>query len=137
MAKPRKPIVAIMYDFDKTLSTKDMQEFGFIPSLGEEAKQFWAESDGLAVEHDMDHILAYMYLMLKKAKEKGMPITRESLTLSGKHIEYFPGVEDWFQRINAYGKEQGVKVEHYVISSGLTEIIEGSSIAKYFTKIYG
>lgn len=136
MSKPRKPIIAIMYDFDKTLSTKDMQEYGFIPSLGVSSKQFWSEVDKLQQTENMDPILAYLRQMLKKASEKGVRVTREAFVGLGKDIEYYPGVLDWFERINNYGKENGVTIEHYVISSGIKEIIEGSSIKKQFKKIY-
>lgn len=136
MSKPKKPIIAIMYDFDKTLSTKDMQEYGFIPSLGLPAQKFWEEAKALAKEEQMDSILAYLRLMLKKASEKGVSVTRDNFVALGKDLEYYPGVENWFSRINQYGKENGVIIEHYVISSGLKEIIEGSSIFKNFKKVY-
>lgn len=136
MPKPRKPIIAIMYDFDKTLSTKDMQEYGFIPSLKVRSGQFWDEVKNLQKSENMDPVLAYLRHMLKKASEKGVRVTREAFVALGKDIEYYPGVEDWFGRINAYGKENGVEIEHYVISSGIKEIIEGSSIKKHFKKIY-
>ncbi|MDY2985009.1 MAG: HAD family hydrolase [Synergistes jonesii] len=136
MGKPTKAIVAIMYDFDKTLSTKDMQEYGFIPNLGLSAKEFWNESGTLAKQEQMDSILAYMRLMLKKASEKSLPVTRDKFVELGKDIEYYPGVEEWFERIDSYGKENGITIEHYVISSGLKEIIEGSSIKKHFKEIY-
>ena len=136
MARPQKPIVAIMYDFDKTLSTRDMQEYGFIPSLGVTSEEFWKESNALAQCEEMDPILAYLRLMLKKASEKGVAVTRENFVSLGRDIEYFPGVEQWFDRIDRYGRENGVQVEHYVISSGLKEIIEGSSIHRHFKKIY-
>ena len=136
MSKPTRPIIAIMYDFDKTLSTKDMQEYGFIPSLGLSAEEFWTEANGMAKREQMDPILAYLRLMLKKASEKGVPVTREQFVALGKDIEYYPGVEDWFSRINEYGKKNGVTVEHYVISSGLHEIIEGSSVFREFKKVY-
>ena len=132
----RKTIVAIMYDFDKTLCTRDMQEYTFIPSIGMEPKDFWAHTRVVAEEEIMDSILTYMYCMLEKAKQTGKPLTRESLVECGKDIEYHPGVEDWFERINRYGEEAGVEVEHYVLSSGLKEIIEGTSIAKHFKRIY-
>lgn len=125
-----------MYDFDKTLSTKDMQEYGFIPNLGVSSKQFWGEVENLQKSENMDPILAYLRHMLKKASEKSVRVTRESFVSLGKDIEYYPGVEDWFERINNYGKENDVIIEHYVISSGIKEIIEGSSIKKYFKKIY-
>lgn len=136
MSKPKKPIIAIMYDFDKTLSTKDMQEYGFIPNLGVTPKQFWGEVENLQKSENMDPILAYLHHMLKKASEKSVRVTREDFVTLGKDIEYYPGVEDWFERINRYGKENDVIIEHYVISSGIKEIIEGSSIKKYFKKIY-
>ena len=131
-----KPIVAILYDFDKTLCTRDMQEYTFIPSVGMEPHEFWAESDKLAKTEQMDTILSYMYCMLHFSNLCGKPIHRESLYACGEHVEYHPGVEGWFERINAYGDKVGVQVEHYVLSSGLKEIIEGTSIARYFTKIF-
>ena len=136
MSKPKKPIIAIMYDFDKTLSTKDMQEYGFIPNLGITSTQFWGEVKELKQAENMDPILAYLRHMLKKASETGIPVTRDTFVALGKDIEYYPGVEDWFERINEYGKQNGVQIEHYVISSGIKEIIEGSSINKYFKEVY-
>lgn len=136
MSKPKKPIIAIMYDFDKTLSTKDMQEYGFIPKLGMSAKQFWGEVKQFRESENMDPILAYLRYMLTKAAEKHVPVTRDTFVSLGKGIEYYPGVEDWFERINEYGKQNGVTIEHYVISSGIKEIIEGSAIQKHFKEIY-
>ena len=136
MSKPKKPIIAIMYDFDKTLCTRDMQEYGFIPKLGIAPSQFWGEVEEFRKSNNMDSILSYMYYMLKKAGEKSVPVSRETFVELGKDIEYYPGVEDWFERINNYGRENGVEIEHYVISSGLNEIIEGSSINKEFKKVY-
>ena len=131
-----KPIIAIMYDFDKTLCTRDMQEYTFIPSIGMQPHEFWDHTAVVAAEETMDNILTYMYCMVEKARQSGNLLTRESLVACGKDIEYHPGVEDWFERINRYADEAGVQVEHYVLSSGLKEIIEGTSIAKYFKRIY-
>lgn len=131
-----KPIIAIMYDFDKTLCTRDMQEYTFIPSVGMDPDEFWNLTGKVAKAETMDSILTYMYCMVEKARETGIPLTRESLVACGKDIEYHKGVEEWFQRINRYAEQAGVIVEHYVLSSGLKEIIEGTSIAKYFKKIY-
>lgn len=136
MSKPQKPIIAIMYDFDKTLCTRDMQEYGFIPSLNMTSQEFWGEVGTLSKEKVMDPILAYLYHMLKKAQEKGLSITKDSLVSLGGDIQYYPGVEEWFERINEYGRENGVEIEHYVISSGIKEIIEGSTINKHFKKVY-
>ncbi len=136
MSKPQKPIIAIMYDFDKTLCTRDMQEYGFIPSLNMTSQEFWGEVGTLSKEKVMDPILAYLYHMLKKAQEKDLSITKESLVSLGGDIQYYPGVEEWFERINEYGRENGVEIEHYVIYSGIKEIIEGSTINKHFKKVY-
>ncbi|VBB07169.1 Hypothetical protein LUCI_2413 [Lucifera butyrica] len=132
----KKPIIALMYDFDKTLCTKDMQEYTFIPHIGMSSNDFWRESNGLAKEQHMDGILAYMYTMIRKADAANKSIRREDFVQMGKDIEFFPGVQEWFAQINNYGKTKGVKVEHYIISSGLREIIEGSSIKKVFKEIY-
>ena len=132
----KKPIVAIMYDFDKTLCTKDMQEYGFIPKMGMKPADFWQEVKNLTDEQEMDNILAYMYKMVEKAKENKVQITKSTFEDLGKGIKYFDGVEDWFDRINQYGDEKGVRVEHYIVSSGIKEIIDGSSISKYFKRVY-
>ena len=130
------PIIAFLYDFDKTLCTTDMQNYAFIPSLGMTPAEFWAEANGFGRQNRIDGILAYMYIMLREAERKKLPFTREDLVEKGRRIELFPGVESWFSRINAFGEAQGVRVEHYVISSGLREIIEGSSISHEFKEIY-
>ncbi len=136
MAKTnRRPVAAIMYDFDKTLCTRDMQEYSFIPGLGITSAAFWKEA-GLLSKNGMDRILAYMYLMLKKSREADKPVRRENFVSLGKNIDFFPGVPSWFERMNARGRELGITVEHYIISSGLREIIEGSAIHDRFRKIY-
>lgn len=132
----KKPIVALLYDFDKTLCTKDMQEYTFIPDVGLTAEEFWHQSDGLAKTMKMDGILSYMYLMLQYAKQSRRSIHREAFVQHGKALEFFPGVETWFDRINAFGAECGVEVEHYIISSGLHEIIEGSSVFRCFKEVF-
>ena len=136
MRKKSKPIVAIMYDFDKTLCTKDMQEYTFIPNVGLTPKDFWKESNQLAKDKKMDAILAYMYLMIEKAHVARVSIRRDEFVKMGKDLQFFPGVVDWFKRINKIGDELGLSIEHYIISSGLHEIIEGSSIYKEFKDVF-
>ena len=131
-----RPVVALMYDFDKTLCTKDMQEYSFIPKLGMKAEEFWNEVKELTDRENMDDILAYMYMMKEKADEKKISIKRETFNELGKKVEFFKGVDTWFDRINAYGEQSGVIVEHYIVSSGIKEIIEGTSIAEKFRRIY-
>ena len=129
-------IVALLYDFDRTLCTQDMQNYAFIPSLGMDPEDFWREANDFGRREHMDGILAYMYTMIRKCREKGVPLTRESLRRCGESIVFFPGVDGWFDRIDRFGALLGVQVEHYVISSGLREIIDGSAIARHFKEIY-
>lgn len=132
----KKHIIALMYDFDKTLCAKDMQEYSFIPNIGMKADEFWFEANKISVKNNMDRILAYMYLMLKTAKKKDLPITKEAFQELGQDVVLYKGVKSWFKRINDYGRSLGVEIEHYILSSGLKEIIEGTPIAKEFKKIY-
>ncbi len=132
-----KKKVTIMYDFDETLAPGNMQEYAFIPNLKIDAEEFWKECAKLAKKNNMDSILAYMYVMVKKAKDKNLSINKEEFRKQGELINYFNGVTTWFKRINDYGKKLGLKVEHYIISCGLKEILEGTSIAKEFKRIYG
>ncbi len=133
---PKKPIVAICYDFDSTLAKSDMQNFAFIPALGLTPAEFWAMTTELSEKTGVERTLSYLYMMKKVAKEKGIKMTHEWLQEMGKNIEFFPGVEEWFSRINSFGEENGIKVEHYLISSGNKEIVEGCSIAKEFRVLY-
>lgn len=133
--KEDRPVVAICYDFDKTLSPDDMQAQGFIQSVGYEISEFWQESNGLAERNDMDQNLAYMFKMMETAEGRVL-FTKDALLKYGAQVHLFPGVENWFRRIRDYGEAHGVIVEHYIISSGLKEMIEGTAIAGEFEKIY-
>lgn len=131
-----KPILALMYDFDHTLSPRDMQEYAFIPELGMESGDFWALCQEIGDRHHMDSILAYMYVMLKEAARRGMRLSRGTFNRQGAKVELFPGLDTWFERINGYGAALGFSVEHYVLSSGIKEIVEGTPIAGQFKMIY-
>jgi len=131
-----RTVLALLYDFDKTLCTKDMQEYTFISKIGMSSEAFWNESNKQAKEQKMDRVLSYLYIMLKKANAANQRIRREDFVMLGKDLEFFPGVEDWFSRINQIGEEMELKVEHYIISSGLREIIEGSSIHRWFKEVF-
>lgn len=131
-----KPIIAVMYDFDKTLCTKDMQNYRFIPSLGMQVSDFWDYTNEVQQSENMDSVLAYMYAAIKLSQEKNIPLKRTRLEDNGKGIEFFPGVVEWFARINKFGEENGVTIEHYVISSGMKEIIDGTVISGEFKNIF-
>ena len=135
--KEALPVVAICYDFDKTLSPDDMQAQGFIQSVGFDVARFWEESDAFAVAHDMDQNLSYMHKMVREA-EGHFVFSRAALMDYGAKVALFPGVNEWFGRLRAFGEANGVIVEHYIISSGLKEMIEGTEPAKNgaFKKIY-
>ncbi len=130
-----KPIVALIYDFDKTLSPGDMQEYGYMPEIRTNPEEFWGLCRAFALEQRADGILSYMYMMMKKAQGT-FDLTRDRLTALGRDIEFFPGVETWFDRVNAIGLCCGVSVEHYIISSGLYEIIKGSRVGDKFKEIF-
>lgn len=133
--KEEKPVIAICYDFDKTLSPDDMQAQGYIQSVDCEVKSFWEESNGLAEKNEMDQNLAYMFTMIQKAHGKFV-FNKQALINYGSQVQLFPGVESWFKRIREYGDSRGVIVEHYIISSGLKEMIEGTAVVNEFEKIY-
>ena len=129
-------IIAFLYDFDKTLCTTDMEDYAFIPSLGYTPAEFWGRANAFGWENRMDGLLAYMYTMIQECAAQNIKLDRAFLNHCGESIQLFPGVREWFARINAFGESLGVQVEHYVISSGLREIIEGSGIAQEFREIY-
>ena len=131
-----KTTIGILYDFDKTLCTTDMQEYDFIKNLGMNSDDFWGEAAKITKLYEVEKILAYMFVMIKKCKEKGIPLTEEYLKKCGENVVLYKGVQTWFDRINAFGESLGVHIEHYIISSGTYEIIQGTPIAKYFTRIY-
>lgn len=135
MAK-KKPIVALIYDFDGTLSPGNMQEFGFIQAIGKDKAEFWAKNKKLSEDNDANGILTYMYLMIQAAKNNGISLRRESFKRFGENVELFDGVKEWFALVNEYGKSIGLDVKHYINSSGLKEMIEGTPIAKEFENIY-
>ena len=128
--------IALIYDFDGTLAAGNMQEYDFIPAVGKSNFEFWDEANHLAEEQDADQIITYMALMIRSAQAKGLSLRREAFQESGKKVELYPGVMEWFDRINNYGEARGVRVLHYINSSGMKEIIEGTPIADKFRKIY-
>lgn len=131
-----KKVIAICYDFDNTLSPNDMQSYSIIPSFGKTSEEFWKESNALAKENKMDTNLAWMYKIMMYSHMLDKSTTKESFKQIGKSIPLYEGLDSWFDNINAYGESKGIKIEHYVISSGLKEIIEGSKIASKLTRIY-
>lgn len=137
--KTDKPVIALCYDFDKTLSPDDMQAQGYIQTVQPEGSDvigdFWKESNSRAAANNMDKNLAYMYTMKKKARGQ-IVFTKEKLADYGSKVALFEGVKDWFKRIRDYGAKRGIIIEHYIISSGLKEMIEGTSIANEFKELY-
>jgi 2-hydroxy-3-keto-5-methylthiopentenyl-1-phosphate phosphatase len=131
-----KPIIGILYDFDRTLAKEDLQNYSFIPALNMTPDQFWGATNAFAQKEGVEKILSYMYMMISQARAKNIKLTKKFLLNLGKDIEYFEGVETWFRRINEYGEKNGVLIEHYIVSSGTKEIIEGTSIAKEFKAIF-
>jgi hypothetical protein len=135
-----KKTIALIYDFDGTLCPRPMQEYAFLPKIGENPEAFWAESNRVAREHGADPLITYMHLLYKKAKAAGVRIDRRDLVAQGAAVEFYPGVMEWFDATAAYTRkiagEQGVTLRHYLISSGLTEIVEGTPIFSKFHNVF-
>ena len=136
MTQEPKITAALIYDFDGTLAPGNMQEYDFIPAVGQSNREFWNDANSLAEEQDADMTLTYMAKMLEAARSRKLSLRREAFQESGRNIRLFPGVKEWFGRINAYAAARGVRVLHYINSSGLKEMIEGTPIASEFRKIY-
>lgn len=136
MAENKKPQIALIYDFDGTLAPGNMQEFGFIQAIGNDIEQFWSKCNKLSEKNDANHILTYMYTMLNEARRDGISLKRKSFKKFGSMVKYFPGVEQWFSTINKVGDELGLDIKHYINSSGLREMIEGTSIYHEFEAVY-
>ena len=136
MKSDRRPIVALIYDFDGTLSPGNMQEYSFIQAIGRKKEDFWGETHRMARTQDADGILIYMLLMLEEARKKELELTYDGFRKYGRNVQFFKGVEGWFKRINEIGHKEGVIVEHYINSSGQKEILEGTKIAKEFKAIF-
>ncbi len=132
----KKETVALIYDFDGTLSPANMQEFGLIQAFGNNPKQFWQQSGKLSEDNDASEILCYMKQMIDDAKAKGVHLTRENFKKFGSMVQLYPGVKEWFRLINKYGEMKGLEIVHYINSSGLTEMIEGTEIFNEFKKVY-
>ena len=131
--------IAMVYDFDGTLSPQPMQEYTVIPEIGVRPEEFWKEVRRESKETKSESMLVYMRLLLEKADQKKIHIGRDDFPKMAEQIEYFPGVEGWFDRINAFVKGASnirTGIEHYMISGGIKEILEGISIRKYFKNIY-
>lgn len=129
---------ALIYDFDGTLARGNMQEVSFIPSVGMDIGAFWGEAEALTKSADADGILMYMQLMLQHARAKGISITKEMLSEHGKDVALFEGLRDlsWFDRINAFGAKYNLDIEHYIISAGLEEMIDGTPIREALTHVF-
>ncbi|MGN1227760.1 MAG: haloacid dehalogenase-like hydrolase [Christensenellales bacterium] len=128
--------VAFMYDFDFTLSCGYMFEFGFLDNFKQGSDDYWNDNVRLCKKHNMDNNLGYMYLLLQLAKANNIKLTKEYIKSFGGDIGLYNGLDTWFDRINTYGEKLGLKVEHYIISSGLQELISGTKIAQKIKRIF-
>lgn len=132
----QKTKIAIVYDFDGTLARGNLPEHGLLQDLGIESNTFWNDVRQQAEKQDADEILTYMCLLIEKAKEKGLEITETRLQSYAPNIPFFEGVNHWFNRVNVFAETLGISVDHFIISSGLREIIASSSIASHFKFIF-
>lgn len=128
--------VALVYDFDETLSVSYMQDYVLIPRLGMKPQNFWDKANAWSRDNCADQVTGSMYYFKNLAEKKGIKLTRDFFCDAGKEIVYFEGVTEWFDRINRYGEELNLDIEHYIISSGYEEIIAGASIRKHFKDVF-
>lgn len=130
----QKTKLALLYDFDKTLCTKDMQEYTFIPNLKMTSSEFWKEATQLATARKMDRILAYMYLMLERAKSEKMGIRREDFVALGRDLEFFPGVETWFSRMNELPNQSERRLSIILFLPVYTKLLKAQKLCNIFGK---
>jgi hypothetical protein len=131
--------IALVYDFDGTLSPQPMQEYTVLPKIGVKPAEFWAKVNREARETESDSMLVYMRLIIEALEREKVDVKREDFAAMASAIEYFPGVTTWFDRMNAYVKKRSrsqVKLQHYLISAGQKEILDGVSIRRHFKRIY-
>lgn len=133
-------VAALVYDFDGTLAKGNLPEHGLFPELGinteHERKTFWDENKRRAKQHKSDEVLSYMKAILERAEKRGVKLTREYLVQHGRKVPFFKGVEEWFERINGFAEVDGFRLQHYVISSGLLELIEGTAVYSRFEFVF-
>jgi phosphoserine phosphatase len=128
--------MAIAYDFDGTLASGNIQENSFIPTIGMTKAEFWRQNKQRAEKHEADETLSYMTFMLERAQAQEVPVRRKDFAAHGKTVDLFPGVEDWFSRINAHAQACNVRLDHFIISSGIKEMIEATRIGRKFKKVF-
>lgn len=135
---PQQDTIAMVYDFDGTLSPKSMQDYTLLPKLGIEEREFWADVDKEVIASGADPMLVYMRLLLERARDKDITIRRRDYRHLAQQIEYFPGVEQWFDSIDrhVHDRNSDIQIKHYIVSAGMLEILEGISIRKHFARIY-
>lgn len=133
--------IAIAYDFDGTLTPKAMQEYTILPELGIHAGgAFWKKCNQESKQFREEKDLVWMRRIKELSKEKKYKLTKKRLAELGSRIEYYKGVETFFQSMSQYVKKKSrgkMKLNHYIISSGLKEIIDGTTIRNNFKQIFG
>lgn len=137
--KFQRNTIAIVYDFDGTLCPQPMQDYTVLPTIGMAPEAFWREVTEQTAASGEERMLVYMRLLLEKAQQAGIGIRRREFARMASHIRYYPGVTTWFDQMNRYVKEQGrgrVKLRHYIVSAGVKEILQGTTIRKHFAEIY-
>jgi len=131
--------IALVYDFDGTLSPQPMQEYTVLPRMGVVPRDFWDRVNEEARATESDMMLVYLRHILETLDRRKIAVKREDFARMARAIRYFPGVEGWFARMNAYVRARSggrVKLAHYLISAGQKEILDGVSIRRHFRRIY-
>jgi hypothetical protein len=139
MSAPQN-IIALVYDYDHTLSPRYMQDDVLFPEFGIDSAQFWKKCDALVHDQKWDGELAYMKCLLDYL---GMDnVTNARFAELGAGLRFFPGLPELFEALPAAALSPdhaaaGIKVEHYIISSGLKALLDGSRLKPCVKAIFG
>lgn len=139
MAIPQNTI-ALIFDYDQTLSPCYMQDDVLFPEFGIDPASFWSKCNTLVKEYQWDGELAYLKCLLDYLAMD--QVSNQRLVELGENLKFFPGLPDMFDELDGrcltdLHRAAGIKIEYYIVSSGLKALIDGSRMAKYFKMIYG
>jgi len=135
----KRNTIAIVYDFDGTLTQQPMQEYTVLPQIKINPDKFWNKVKAEKMSTKGEEIVTYMRLMLELADQNKFSINKESLGSLAHKIKFYPGVTTYFNRINHYVRKKTkgkIHLKHYIISAGLKEILQKVKIEKHFSNIF-
>ena len=128
--------IALCYDFDGTLCSGYMQDQKLLHDCKIEPKNFWIKVVNYAKENHCDPTLAYLMLLEQQMRSAGLKVNAETFKKYGRELKLFKGVNEWFSRIKQFGKLHNIEIQHFIISSGLADVIKGCTFIKDINLVY-